>query len=482
MSADKDGQLCRPPDGRKTVLAAAEGNENKPTGPKPVPERQVCTSPGIATLTDNTKRFKLSSSQATQESPGMSQPMARKATGPSITAEEKRKKSIFGIQFSKNKKEKCTPHDKMSSISSSMSYKGSPAMTVKEDGDNCTKRIQTEVSKVSRPHQDNSHRSKENLPASLITSPMESSVDYEEDMYRDAEEIEREKVLLVCGTGSSDFPENKLSVEPEVGIMDYCQKEWRGTTSQAKCIRKGYEAVSQKFISIRRVRGDNYCAVRATLFQALSQAVQIPAWLKREDMMLLPEKLMEKYGWIAQWKLRQKWTSKVENLVDEIKDCLMLLKSKWKRMSEMKALAERQVACDELFRSEEDEYKLYEAVKFLMLNTAIHLYEDNEKGKEVPVFAWLLFARDTSRNPSQLMENHLNQLGHTGGLEQVEMFLLAYALQHTIQVYRLYKYNTDEFITLYPNDPEEAWPIVTLITEDDRHYNIPARVCEETSL
>ncbi|XP_077789483.1 ubiquitin thioesterase otulin isoform X2 [Podarcis muralis] len=372
MSADKDRQLCRPPDGRKTVLAAAEGDENKPTGPKPVLERQVCTSPGIATLTDNTKRFKLSSSQATQES--------------------------------------------------------------------------------------------------------------EEDMYRDAEEIEREKVLLVCGPGSSDFPENKLSVEPEVGIMDYCQKEWRGTTSQAKCIRKGYEAVSQKFISIRRVRGDNYCAVRATLFQALSQAVQLPDWLKREDMMLLPEKLMEKYGWIAQWQLRQKWTSKVENLVDEIKDCLMLLKSKWKRMSEMKAFAERQVACDELFRSEEDEYKLYEAVKFLMLNTAIHLYEDNEKGKEVPVFAWLLFARDTSSNPSQLMENHLNQLGHTGGLEQVEMFLLAYALQHTIQVYRLYKYNTDEFITLYPNDPEEAWPIVTLITEDDRHYNIPARVCEETSL
>ncbi|XP_061445521.1 ubiquitin thioesterase otulin isoform X4 [Rhineura floridana] len=371
MSTDKDELLCKPQDNGKATIA---GDENKLSEQRSGPEKQVSTSPGITTLTDNTKQFKLSSSQAqaTQES--------------------------------------------------------------------------------------------------------------EEDMYRDAEEIEREKILLVCGTGSSDFPENRLSVEPEVGIMDYCQEEWRGNTSHAKCIRKGYEAVSQKFISIRRVRGDNYCAIRATLFQALSQATRLPGWLQREDMILLPEKLMDKYGWITQWQLRQKWTSKVENLVDEIKKCLMLLKSKWKHMSEMKMLTEKQAACDELFRSEEDEYKLYEAVKFLMLNTAIELYEDNEKGKEVPMFSWLLFARDTSSNPSQLMKNHLNQLGLTGGLEQVEMFLLAYALQHTIQVYRMYKYNTDEFVTLYPNDPEEAWPVVTLITEDDRHYNVLARMCQETSL
>ncbi|XP_026556835.1 ubiquitin thioesterase otulin isoform X2 [Pseudonaja textilis] len=304
----------------------------------------------------------------------------------------------------------------------------------------------------------------------------------EEDLYRDAEEIEREKVLLEIGTDASDFLENKLSIEPEVDIMDYCQEEWRGNTSHAECIRKGYEAVSHKFISIRRVRGDNYCALRATLFQALSQTCHLPQWLQKEDLISLPEKLMVRYEWITQWRLRHTWPSKVESLMDEIKDSLMLLKRKWKNMSDIKTFVERQAACDELFRREEEEYKLYEAVKFLMLSTAIQLYEDSEKGKEVPVFSWLLFARDTSSNPSQLMENHLNQLGHTGGLEQVEMFLLAYALQHTIQVYRLYKYKTEEFITLYPNDPKETWPMVTLITEDDRHYNIPARMCEETSL
>lgn len=62
------------------------------------------------------------------------------------------------------------------------------------------------------------------------------------------------------------------------------------------------------------------------------------------------------------------------------------------------------------------------------------------------------------------------------------MFLLAYALQYTIQVYRLYKFSTDECITFHPSNPEEDWPVVTLITEDDRHYNILVRTCQETML
>ncbi|XP_025020646.1 ubiquitin thioesterase otulin isoform X2 [Python bivittatus] len=365
----------------------------------------------------------------------------------------------------------CTPVD---------NGKAAPAAVMEDENKLAKQRPQPESRARAGPCSatvaDNTKRFK------LSNVQAQSIQEREEDLYRDADEIEREKVLLESGTDSPDFPENKLSVEPEVDIMDYSQEEWRGNTSYAECIRKGYEAVSHKFISIRRVRGDNYCALRATLFQALSQAAQLPQWLQKEDLMLLPEKLMVKYEWITQWRLRHMWTSKVESLMDEIKDCLMLLKRKWKNMSDMKTFVERQAACDELFRSEEEEYKLYEAVKFLMLSTAIKLYEDSEKGKEVPVFSWLLFARDTSSNPSQLMVNHLNQLGYTGGLEQVEMFLLAYALQHTIQVYRLYKYRTEEFITLYPNDPEETWPLVTLITEDDRHYNIPARMCEETSV
>lgn len=50
---------------------------------------------------------------------------------------------------------------------------------------------------------------------------------------------------------------------------------------------QGYEEVSQKFTSIRRVRGDNYCALRATLFQAMSQPAALPSWLQDPELTLV---------------------------------------------------------------------------------------------------------------------------------------------------------------------------------------------------
>uniref|UniRef100_A0A8D0FJU0 OTU deubiquitinase with linear linkage specificity n=1 Tax=Strix occidentalis caurina TaxID=311401 RepID=A0A8D0FJU0_STROC len=287
----------------------------------------------------------------------------------------------------------------------------------------------------------------------------------------------------------SILTEHKLSVAPEIDIMEYCRKEWRGNTPVAKRMRKitklfGRRQITEKFASIRRVRGDNYCALRATLFQALSQATQLPSW-----KMTVPFQCLYYIAYPHPSPPSNPGTYlKTLSLVPVLL-CMhiLFLKAfmnilKWKNISEIKGPIEKQEACDKLFKNEEEEYSLYEALKFLMLNTAIELYNDDKNGRRVPVFSWLLFARDTSSNPRQLMHNHLNHIGHSGGLEQVEMFLLAYALQYTIQVYRLYKYSTDEFITLYPNDPEEDWPVVTLITEDDRHYNIPVRMCQETML
>lgn len=103
-------------------------------------------------------------------------------------------------------------------------------------------------------------------------------------MYRAADEIEKEKELLIHERGSS---EARLSVAPEMDIMDYCKKEWRGNTQKATCMKKGYEEVSQKFTSIRRVRGDNYCALRATLFQAMSQPAALPSWLQDPELTLV---------------------------------------------------------------------------------------------------------------------------------------------------------------------------------------------------
>ncbi|XP_019397326.1 PREDICTED: ubiquitin thioesterase otulin isoform X2 [Crocodylus porosus] len=356
-----------------------------------------------------------------------------KPNGSSANVEEKQNKVTTIFCLTKNEKEFYVPSDESCSASIATHQKGKHAVEIKEE---CTHKSHRRISetddmKAFLTHQAVCENCEVNLPGFSNSSAMELTVDNEEDMYRDAEEIEREKVLLVCETGST---ENKLSVAPEMDIVEYCQKEWRGNTPVAKLMKK------------------------------------------------LPEKLLSKYDWIKDWQHRGKLGRKMRGIGDEIKEYLGLLRKKWKSTSEMKTPMEKQGACNELFKNEEEEYCLYEAVKFLMLNTAIELYNDNKAGKNVPVFSWLLFARDTSSNPKQLMNNHLNNIGHTGGLEQVEMFLLAYALRHTIKVYRLYKYSTDEFITHYPNDPEEDWPVVTLITEDDRHYNIPVGMCEETAV
>lgn len=50
---------------------------------------------------------------------------------------------------------------------------------------------------------------------------------------------------------------------------------------------QGYKKMSQKFDGVRRVRGDNYCALRATLFQVLSQSTAVPVWLQEDNVIMV---------------------------------------------------------------------------------------------------------------------------------------------------------------------------------------------------
>lgn len=45
--------------------------------------------------------------------------------------------------------------------------------------------------------------------------------------------------------------------------------------------------MSSSFGSLRRVRGDNYCALRATLFQVFTHSTQLPSWLQDEDVTMV---------------------------------------------------------------------------------------------------------------------------------------------------------------------------------------------------
>ncbi|KAJ8418675.1 hypothetical protein AAFF_G00001740 [Aldrovandia affinis] len=303
---------------------------------------------------------------------------------------------------------------------------------------------------------------------------IEEQANSDEDLYRGAEEIAMERskqgktepLIQITLPGVQD----RSSVAPGVDILSYSQREWKGNTAKSALIKKGYAELSCSFENLRRVRGDNYCALRATLFQVLSESDKLPALIQDDDITLLPEKIVAEVEQIESWRFP---FGHNEGAIEQLKHHLKLLQRRWQAAAQAGSTEERQRLCEPIFQDGEEEHALLEALKFLMLSAAVELHARMQRGDDVPIFCWLLFARDTSDCPAAFLTNHLSHVGFSGGLEQVEMFLLGYALQLTIQVYRLYKADTEEFITYYPDDHKEDWPHVCLVTEDDRHYNVP---------
>ncbi|XP_035467661.1 uncharacterized protein LOC118287047 isoform X2 [Scophthalmus maximus] len=301
----------------------------------------------------------------------------------------------------------------------------------------------------------------------------------EEDLYRGAEEmsVSQHSKPGAPSVFKTTFlkVEDRCSLAKAVDILFYSEREWKGNTAKSALIRKGYEEMSQKFGSLRRVRGDNYCALRATLFQVLSHCTQLPAWLQDEDTAMLLKKLEAQEGLVKQWKFPGECLQRdgTGDVTQQLKSYMELLRSEWQAAVDCSSAVERQQLCERVFQGGEEELGLLEALKLLMLGRAVELHSCMQGGQDVPLFCWLLFARDSSACPRAFLSNHLSHVGLSAGLEQVEMFLLGYALQFTIQVYRLYKTDTEEFVTYYPDDHKDDWPSVCLVTEDDRHYNVP---------
>ncbi|XP_044298896.1 inactive ubiquitin thioesterase OTULINL [Varanus komodoensis] len=267
------------------------------------------------------------------------------------------------------------------------------------------------------------------------------------------------------------------SVSGEVDLLGYCSKQWKGESEQAREMRKAYEELfwrhHVKYIQL--VRGDNYCVLRAVLFQIFSQGLPPPSWTKATDVLKLPEKLLYSQGcnWIQQYGFGpEQYTG--SSTLGKLRKCVEMLKSQWMETSVMKDHSERGKLCNTLFSDESIEHKLYEAIKFIMLYQVIEAYEGlNNKRDGIPRFFNRLFMCDTSLDPLSYMMNHLNSIGHRRGLDQVEIFLLGHSLEVKITVYRLCKFNSGDFQESYVEENWPDWHEVSLLTEDDRHYHIP---------
>lgn len=269
-----------------------------------------------------------------------------------------------------------------------------------------------------------------------------------------------------------------LSVFNRVELTLYSEYEWKGTTPKAAQMRLGYQEIINvtSRSAMRKIRGDNYCGLRATCFQILSQKLSVlETWGSCDELIDLPQTLLQSHrcSWLAQWSFAGRLKVTPKKRLDTLKSCLQNFCDEVQISRSIDSDEERINHFLDYFNSgKPDEVLLFEAMKLLMLHSAVLLHERMAKEEDVPVFAWLLFARDTSENPEQLMLNHLNTAGDTGGLEQVEMFLLGYALNITLRVMRPSQVGEEDFVTHYPDDHLDDWDICNLIAEDDRHYNI----------
>ena len=109
-------------------------------------------------------------------------------------------------------------------------------------------------------------------------------------------------------------------------------------------------------------------------------------------------------------------------LVSIVTYILICFTPQTKSLHILPSLQEKQLQLFQLLNSgSEEEITLLEAMKLLMFLSAVELYQRNVAGDEVPVFVWLMYARDTSETPAQLLRNHINKCGDSGGLEQVSI-------------------------------------------------------------
>lgn len=259
-----------------------------------------------------------------------------------------------------------------------------------------------------------------------------------------------------------------MTIGEKVDLLEYSEREWRGDTEKAKIIRQGYSVISREvgLSRVRCIRGDQYCGVRAAVFQVLSSGHPLPRGAPA--LARLVAELASGATWIMSWTFGNRLH--YGNVLDGIRDCLETLDNVGDNLV---GCCDRDTTLEKLLNTNPRlDLQLCEAVKLHMLASALQLHGTSSCGNTVPLFAMIMFARQSSQTPADFMKNHLNIVGDTGGLEQIEMFLLGHSLKATLQVVRPASYGAEDFVCYYPDTNIGVWPQLPLIAEDDRHYNV----------
>ncbi|XP_059152732.1 uncharacterized protein LOC131938641 isoform X2 [Physella acuta] len=261
-------------------------------------------------------------------------------------------------------------------------------------------------------------------------------------------------------------------------IAEYAEKEWKGDTDKAKTMKEGYKQITPVLSQHRLcvIRGDNYCALRSVLFQVLVNGERVTQ--RWSGIIGIMDSLHDLYSDpsinFPSWTFANRLPGHCKDRLASLSKCALSLYATIEEVCNLPSREEREKRTICLLNTNATfDLELMEGLKIMMLLNLVNLRCQMDDGEDVPIFSHLLFARDTSETVSDFLKNHLNTVGDSGGLEQVEMCLLGYTLGVRIRVLRLAQCGQQDFDCMFPDDVPADWPEVDLIAEDDRHYNVP---------
>ncbi|CAL1529573.1 unnamed protein product [Lymnaea stagnalis] len=268
------------------------------------------------------------------------------------------------------------------------------------------------------------------------------------------------------------------NIELPVDISDYVEQQWKGDTETARAIRQGYSLIPRLFSCHRIcvIRGDNYCGLRSVLFQVLVNGERVTQ--RWSGIIGIMDSLHDQYSdpsvGFSNWTFANRLPDHCKDKLASLSKCALSLYATIEEVCNLPSREEREKRTISLLNTNATfDLELMEGLKVMMLLNLVNLRCQIEDGEDVPIFGHLLFARDTSETVSDFLKNHLNAVGDSGGLEQVEMCLLGYTLGVKIRVLRLASCGQEDFDCTFPEDVPHDWPEVHLSAEDDRHYNVP---------
>ena len=285
--------------------------------------------------------------------------------------------------------------------------------------------------------------------------------------------------------------QSRHSVKSVRKIKQVIESEWKGDTSMAQKMRDGYNEIAQKHPdhAVLNIRGDNYCAIRAPLVGVLATGGKMPGLEKAindEDLKAVVENLDE--NTIKNWRfqeragIQRKQPVTSEVVFDYMMQCINSLKTLEQRMKaeipEGKPLAN--AVAEYLNTHEQEDLMAMEAIKALMLLNAHFVYTAENAFGEFGSSVAMMRCKENATTFNDFVKNYFHPMGHGGGLEMTEIHLLAVTLGCGLPAFSVHDHGKSDFLRTFGQEAKQqggiplapSSPLFTLLTEDDRHYNV----------